>query len=612
MATLNGTNKGDRINGTAQGDHIDGRQGDDFLFGGAGNDFLFGGVGRDSLDGGDGDDHLDGGNGGDELKGGAGNDTIVGGNSGDLAIFSGLSADYRVERGPAPNSFIVTDLRPGSPDGTDLVTGISLVGFVDGRFEPEDLVGRIPPNRAPVAAADTVAAAEDGASTLNLLGNDSDADGDALTLLSLDLTGASGNASINPDGTVSYVPAAGAQGLQAGQTMTDSFAYTIRDAAMATSTATVTVTVVGAADAPEAADDALTLAEDAGATDVTAELLGNDSDLDNGDALKATAVQAVSDKGATVSVAADGTVTYDPGAVFAALDEGETATDTFTYTVTDSTGLTSTATATVTITGVAQETPEPDAYFFVQEDSTSEDMLGSILEFMGIDPVAVETEGLLGTLDFDRVNGGLFFTADHDSSDAQLPDSPYQWTYFTVVGAGGETAVIGMAISGVNDAIVAVDDAVAVGEGETSANLWSALLGNDIDPDSGVNGRRIVAVDTSETEGTVSLTNSSLTYSAAGIDLAPGETLTDSFTYTVNDGYGSTDTATVTVTVTGGEDGGNSVAMSRSLAGEPAPDFAATPASAFAPVGDLGGAAGFGRPATPLIDLAAGSEWVMI
>jgi VCBS repeat-containing protein len=582
MANINGTNKGDRINGTAQNDYIDGRQGDDFLFGGAGNDSLFGGVGRDSLDGGEGDDYLDGGNGGDELKGGAGNDRIVGGNAGDVAIFSGLSADYRVELGPVQGSYIVTDLRSGSPDGTDLVSGISLVGFIDGDFDPEDLVSAAPPpNSAPVANADAVAVVEDGASTINLLGNDSDADGDALTLVSLDMTGATGTASINPDGTVSYTPAAGAQALQAGQTMTDSFTYTVRDGALATSTATVTVTVMGAADAPTAANDAFTLAEDSGAVDVTGQLVGNDGDVDNGDVLKVSAVQGVSDKGALVSVSADGKVTYNPGSVFASLEDGQTATDSFTYTITDSTGLTSTATATVTITGVTQEMPEPDAYFFVQEDATSEDMLGSIIEFMGIEPVAVETDGLLGTLDFDPVNGGLFFTADHDSSDAQLPDSPYQWTYFTVIGTEGETAVIGMAISGVNDQIVAVDDSVAVGEGATSGNLWPGLLGNDIDPDSGVNGRRIVSVDTAGTQGTVTLTKSALTYSAAGIDLAEGETMTDSFTYTVNDGYGSIDTATVTVTVTGTANGGASVAMSEGPSGD-----AQAILSAFLPAGE--------------------------
>ena len=505
MANINGTNKGDRVNGTAQSDHIDGRQGDDFLFGGAGDDFLFGGVGRDSLDGGEGDDYLDGGNGGDELTGGAGNDTIVGGNAGDVARYSGLSTDYSVELGPVAHSYIVTDLRPGSPDGTDLVTGISFAGFVDGTFRPGDLVGRTPPppvNQAPVAA-----------------------------------------------------------------------------------------------------DDALTLSEDSGPVEVSVQLLANDSDPD-ADAITVTAVQAVSAKGASVSVSPDGQVTYDPGALFSHLEEGQTATDSFTYTITDSAGLSSTATATVTITGVS---PIPDAFFYVAEDATSEDMLGSILEYMGIEPVAVETDGLLGTLDFDPVAGGLFFTADHDSSDALLPDSPLQWTYFTVIGAEGESRLIGMAINGVNDQIVAVDDSLAIGEGAVSGNLWSALVGNDIDPDSGTGGRRIASIDTTGTLGSLSLSNGgqSLTYSAEGIDLAPGETLTDTFTYTVDDTYGSTDTGTVTVTITGAEDGGVSLSMAGESGGE-------SILSAFLAEGEAETLGEFqSLPSSPL-DAAVGLEWQMI
>jgi hypothetical protein len=52
-----------------------------------------------------------------------------------------------------------------------------------------------------------------------------------------------------------------------------------------------------------------------------------------------------------------------------------------------------------------------------------------------------------------------------------------------------------------------------------------------------------------------------LTYSAAGIDLAPGETRTDTFTYTMTDGWGSSDSATVTVTITGGPAGGATMTM---------------------------------------------------
>ncbi|MBD2255253.1 Ig-like domain-containing protein [Nostoc parmelioides] len=67
-------------------DVVWGQAGDDDLQGNAGNDLLRGGEGKDTLDGGDGDDILDGGDinvssedDGDELFGGAGNDHLIGG-----------------------------------------------------------------------------------------------------------------------------------------------------------------------------------------------------------------------------------------------------------------------------------------------------------------------------------------------------------------------------------------------------------------------------------------------------------------------------------------------------------------------------------------------------
>ncbi|MGL4238360.1 ExeM/NucH family extracellular endonuclease, partial [Tabrizicola sp.] len=79
-----------------------------------------------------------------------------------------------------------------------------------------------------------------------------------------------------------------------------------------------------------------------------ATLLANDREFDG----QTTTITAVSDStaGATVSLSG-GTVSYDPGSLFDALAEGETATDTFTYTVDDGFGGTDTATVTVTITG---------------------------------------------------------------------------------------------------------------------------------------------------------------------------------------------------------------------------------------------------------------------
>jgi VCBS repeat-containing protein len=175
---------------------------------------------------------------------------------------------------------------------------------------------------------------------------------------------------------------------------------------------------------------------------------------------------------------------------------------------------------------------------------------------------SVEQPSMGGTVKFDDLAGILSFAADHDSFDPLLPDSKME-SYFTIVGADGEKKLIGMVIEGQNDQIVAVDDMVAVGEGGTTGNLWTTLISNEIDPDSGVASRRIVSLDTTGTDGTVVMDTftRSLTYSAAGIDLAPGETRTDTFSYTVTDGWGSSDTATVTVTITGGEGGSASMAM---------------------------------------------------
>jgi VCBS repeat-containing protein len=549
MAIINGSNKADTITGTA---------GDDRIFGDNGNDTLSGGAGND---------YLDGGNGSDLLSGGAGNDEINGGNGQDTLLLGGNRADYRFLDGPN-GSVIVRDLRAGSPDGTDRLIDMERVEFKDGTFKLQELISS---NAAPVARNDMLILAEDAGKTdvtQVLLANDSDADGDTLRIVSVQAVSAKGAiVTVGPDGKVNYDAGSIFADLDNGQTATDSFTYTLSDGNGHISIATATVTITGITQnaAPVAQNDALTLAEDSGATDVTALLLGNDSDPD-GDPIQVSAVQAVSEKGASVTVTHDGQVSYDPGQIFAGLEQGQTATDRFTYTITDASGATSTATATVTITGVAAEAPMPefDAYFYVAEDGTNVDeMFGSIIESFGFDIVGVDSSHAKGTVAFDHDAGILSFTADDPGSDILLPDQ-HQETWFTVFGDNGEKKVIGIVIEGVNDDIVAVDDAVSVGEGQATGNLWSTLIANEIDPDGWADsGREILSVGTAATQGVVSFdpVTRTLTYSAAGIDLAPGQTITDSFTYTVEDGWGSEDIATVTVTVTGHADGSVSAAM---------------------------------------------------
>jgi Ca2+-binding RTX toxin-like protein len=68
--------------------------------------------------------------GADTLAGGGGNDTLRGGGGDDLAVFSGNRADYAIST-EANGDLIVTDLRDGSPDGVDRLSGIRNLQFDD-------------------------------------------------------------------------------------------------------------------------------------------------------------------------------------------------------------------------------------------------------------------------------------------------------------------------------------------------------------------------------------------------------------------------------------------------------------------------------------------------
>jgi hypothetical protein len=81
--------------------------------------------------GGSGDDTFGGGAGSDIFTGNGGKDTLEGGEGADLARYSGLSSDYRIDD-LSNNVFKVTDLRGGAPDGTDTLTNIERLQWGDG------------------------------------------------------------------------------------------------------------------------------------------------------------------------------------------------------------------------------------------------------------------------------------------------------------------------------------------------------------------------------------------------------------------------------------------------------------------------------------------------
>ncbi|WP_371153421.1 Hint domain-containing protein [Jannaschia sp. 2305UL9-9] len=102
-------------------------------------------------------------------------------------------------------------------------------------------IGVTPVNDDPVANDDNGSAVEDGgAVVVNLIGNDTDVDGDTLTIDSFGQP-ANGTVVDNGDGTVSYTPDPDFNGE-------DSFTYTVTDGNGGTDTATVTITVDATAD----------------------------------------------------------------------------------------------------------------------------------------------------------------------------------------------------------------------------------------------------------------------------------------------------------------------------------------------------------------------------
>ncbi|VVS96417.1 Cadherin [Sphingomonas sp. EC-HK361] len=149
---MTGGDDNDILYGQAGGDNMSGGSGDDLLYGDdadttsndtlngdAGADRLYGGGGDDELYGGSGDDYLDGGTGNDYVHGGAGNDTIVAGAGNDIidgsadidtVVFAGNRADYQFAL-QTDGSFIATDMRGGSPEGTKTIRNVEFFAFAD-------------------------------------------------------------------------------------------------------------------------------------------------------------------------------------------------------------------------------------------------------------------------------------------------------------------------------------------------------------------------------------------------------------------------------------------------------------------------------------------------
>ena len=184
-------------------------------------------------------------------------------------------------------------------------------------------------NAAPIAATDTRTTPVGTPIAIAVLANDSDPDGDSLTLVSV-TSPSHGTATVNANGTVTYTPAAGFNGI-------DSFKYSVSDSQGAANNGSVDVTV----DAPPVAlNDSYSTSRNTTLTVAEPGVLKNDTDAD-GDALMAMAMTGPTH--GTLTINADGDFIYTP-------DVGYTGLDSFTYFANDGVAASNVATVTITIT----------------------------------------------------------------------------------------------------------------------------------------------------------------------------------------------------------------------------------------------------------------------
>lgn len=205
---------------------------------------------------------------------------------------------------------------------------------------------------APTAADDTASTARNTPVDIDVLANDRDPEGTALTISDAG-PAANGQVAI-VGGRVRYTPNNGFAG-------TDRFAYGIRDAAGNTARANVTVTISN--QAPIAVDD---VERTLGTAPVTISVLANDRDPES-DPLTLVSVGRPSAGSARVE---GNRVVYQAVAGF-------TGVDSFTYTVRDSFGATATATVRVTVDPNRAPVANPDQVAILKRGTVRINVLGN-------------------------------------------------------------------------------------------------------------------------------------------------------------------------------------------------------------------------------------------
>ncbi|HHK8567809.1 TPA: tandem-95 repeat protein [Vibrio parahaemolyticus] len=372
------------------------------------------------------------------------------------------------------------------------------------------IVNRV--NDAPVAKGDIATTQEDTAVTIDVLPNDSDVDGDKLSIQSASVPEAQGKVEI-VDGKLVFTPAENFHGDA-------EITYTLTDGAL-TDQATVNVTVNAVNDTPVVESNLAdqTLAEDF--TPYTIDLNTAFSDVDNVDGELTFSVSGNSN--VLVSIE-NGIATISPTADW-------NGSETLTFTATDPSGESVSQTVNFTVAPVAD---------IVADKATVVEDMPTIIKVLGND--MFEGDDKVVSLDTNNGPANGTVSVNPDGSVTYTPNDNYHgadsFTYIVTSGGVSESTTVNVDVTPVNDAPVAKDD-IATTQEDTVVTI--DVLPNDSDVDG--DKLSIESASVPKEQGTVEVVDGKLVFTPAENFNGDAE-----ITYTVTDGQ-LTDEAKVTVTV---------------------------------------------------------------
>ena len=371
------------------------------------------------------------------------------------------------------------------------------------------------------------------AKVFTVTANDFDPQGDAFHITGIVSGPAQGTATFDPaTGTITYQSVPGADYIE-------HITYQITDSKGATDTAVLTINVA-VANNVNAVDDT---ADMVAGRDVNIKVLANDFDQ-QGDSFHLTAItqQPIDENGharGTVTINADGTITFTDTA--GARDSGEVN---FRYSITDSHGAVDEAVVRVTITPGINGVDANNDTLTVAQNAPRADITATILA-NDFDPqgdtfsITAITPASHGTVEL--VGGHVFFTPEANYNGPSI----FTYTITDSKGAQDTAQVLVNVQEGPHTTLNAGDDNYSTPFNTNITITAAQTLSNDYDPDGSVLTGASITGFTQPAHGVVTKdANGNFTYN-------PEDTFhgTDSFTYTITDGQGDTDTAVITIRV---------------------------------------------------------------